>query len=69
MKGTYVERDRKKERKPKPKPETSGAKKGVAAMVPAGMAVSRYLSQTEIKSSIKFWLISLNLFYTFYNWI
>lgn len=43
MKGTYVERDRKKEKR-KPKPESSGTKKGAAGMVagvPASMAVSK----------------------------
>lgn len=40
MKGTYVERDRKKEKK-KPKPEGTGAKKAaMVAGVPAAMAVS-----------------------------
>lgn len=46
MKGTYVERDRKKEKK-KPKPDTAGAKKGVpgaaapmVAGVPAAIPVS-----------------------------
>lgn len=47
MKGTYVERDRKKEKKKTKGPDTAGAKKGVpgaaAAMVagvPAAMPVS-----------------------------
>lgn len=44
MKGTYVERDRKKEKK-KPKAEGGGAKKGVpgamVAGVPAAMPVSK----------------------------
>lgn len=53
MKGTYVERDRKKEKK-KPKPETSGTKKGVPSMVPGGMAVSTHSSHIEIKSSAEF---------------
>lgn len=46
MKGTYVERDRKKEKKKVKAPDSSGSKKnaqGAAAMVagvPGGMAVS-----------------------------
>lgn len=47
MKGTYVERDRKKERIKKPKPEGSGAKKaaaaGMVAGVPGAMAAPRMM--------------------------
>ncbi|XP_029026142.1 U1 small nuclear ribonucleoprotein A [Betta splendens] len=45
MKGTYVERDRKKEKK-KPKPETGGSKKGAAAgLVAAAMPGMPNMSQ------------------------
>lgn len=54
MKGTYVERDRKKEKK-KTKPDASGAKKGVpgaAAPMVAGVPTAMPVSRINVSNNI-----------------